>query len=227
MTETPCNSSDDLVYTSFSGEPIIHPLVLNRQSRTGPYTAVVAGLPKGGTSMVAAVLDALGLYMGPPDKGGTFEDAAFASLDDCRDAIERRNRRHDAWGFKNPAGDLVVEQTLDWLRNPYVLCVFRDPLAIAQTWSRVQQKPLDYDLLKTVRQRCDRLLDAVFAVSKPCLLTSVERIKSHPEVFVSAVADFLGLHPSNAQWMAAVGRINVRGGYFLAQSEQLEPGGTP
>ena len=79
-------------------------LVLNPPRRIPVRrTLVVLGVERGGTSMVAGVLRALGVPMG--DRAGlNHEDPAFLKddPDKLRRAIRTRNKQHDMWGFKVP-----------------------------------------------------------------------------------------------------------------------------
>ncbi len=65
-------------------------------------TFVICGVQRGGTSMVAGTMRALGVDMGPA--GINHEDAAINEmhLDDMSNYIETRNHDAPVWGFKLP-----------------------------------------------------------------------------------------------------------------------------
>ncbi len=90
------------------------------------------GLERGGTSAIAGIQRALGLYLGEIDKGNN-EDVVFNGyrLNRIRQAIEERNRTHDVWGFKYPKAVMYMPQIVDDLRNPHFVVVYRDAVATA------------------------------------------------------------------------------------------------
>lgn len=135
--------------------------VANPPTPGAQKTVVVLGAFRGGTSLVARVLKALGVFMGaefahPDREYDTVEDAEFQRLLHRRDLLTRaeivpsdfradeiaslreliaeRNARHDLWGWKYP-GSVVwcLHAGIErYLRNPHFVTVFRDPLAVFQ-----------------------------------------------------------------------------------------------
>ena len=128
---------------------------------TAEKTVVVLGAFRGGTSMVAQLLRALGVFMGdefahPDQEYGNLEDREFQQLLHRKDLLTRedisstdfsaaeigtlktlvgqRNRQHPLWGWKYPGTVLwCLHAGLScYLRNPHFITVFRDPLAIFQ-----------------------------------------------------------------------------------------------
>lgn len=136
-------------------------LVANPPTGASQKTVVVLGAFRGGTSMVARVLQQLGVFMGsefaePDREYETSEDRAFQHLLHRRDLLARadltpgdfsagelralralvaeRDAAHDLWGWKYPGTVLwCLHAGLErQLRNPHFVTVFRDPLAVLQ-----------------------------------------------------------------------------------------------
>ena len=85
-------------------------------------TFVVAGVERGGTSMVAGVCRALGVNFG--DKAGlNHEDPAFLkeNTSQLKQAIKLRNEKCDVWGFKAPKASLYLDFFEKNLRHPFYI----------------------------------------------------------------------------------------------------------
>lgn len=184
-------------------------------------TAIVLGIPKGGTSMVAAVLDALGVYMGDEKdvrRKGAFENPEFMKADvGCWDReIRRCNRLHDIWGFKNPHGNSVLRRLTPEIRSPYFIVIMRDPVAVAQRWQMWQPARWGTGVIGAVVCEATDLWSSVRDQypKMPCLWLSYERAKQDREETVRAIVEFLGLSPTLGGFMQAVCRISPVGGYL-------------
>ena len=212
----------------FSEVPATIPAsVLRRHSYETPHkTAVVIGLPQGGTSMLAAVVDALGVPIARPD--GLFfnfegqEDRPYVG-DDLPTWTAKAvawNQRADEWGLKDtiiwrhPSGAAHAA-----LRNPFYLLAARDSLTIMQRRAAnhaVVEPPHLYGLMVDIVSQQESLWKWVQSLpDAPLLAVSYERALRAPEATCRLVAEFLGLHPTVAQLQRAAGRIGLTGGYFL------------
>ncbi|MDZ7808846.1 MAG: hypothetical protein U5L11_00285 [Arhodomonas sp.] len=123
------NDIDTLVNRGF--------LIINQPS-TAPAakTVVVLGVARGGTTMVASVLQALGVHMGE-NLGPVLEDVRLSEAIEAGDTptvdaiVAERNERFRVWGWKRPAATRYGKVWQSRFRNPYVIAVYRDPFAIA------------------------------------------------------------------------------------------------
>jgi len=214
---------------TFAAEPTIAPTALRFSPADGvprEYTAVLTGLPKSGTSMVAAVCDALGLYLGDRRgrllEGGAFEAGELQdpwNLRRCREAIKEANEDWPRWGLKNPHGHATITELMRLVRAPRIVAVVRDPLAVAERWRT--WKPEDwgddpFNAITRVEADQRQLMELVRREACPALLISYERAKCWPEVLIRSLAAFLDLDPSPHQWCEAIARISTRGGYLKA-----------
>ena len=97
-------------------------------------TFIVVGVPRGGTSMVAGLLRLFGIFMGDIINGAygdKHEDKEFYCTKDKRriaELINKRNIKHDVWGFKDPGIAPYIETTTE-LRDPHYIYIIRDALA--------------------------------------------------------------------------------------------------
>lgn len=166
----------------------------------GQRTYTIFGTRRGGTSMVAGVARALGLDLGEVGQRKNNEDPRFQNrpMPQMREAIEKRNAEHDVWGWKFPAAGNYIPELSNSLRNPYLIVVYRDPVAAALSQARRD---------RAFNRRSTRLAlhessanNAVntglaLATDRPCLLVSNERAVADPEGLIDDIAAFLGQEP--------------------------------
>src|SRR5262245_61820264 len=101
-------------------------------------TLLVTGLARSGTSMLAAVLQAAGIWLGDHVYEPINEDAEITQMLQARDLtrldalIERQNAAVPIWGFKMPdLHHFLQHDELERFRNPHLLIIYRDPVAVA------------------------------------------------------------------------------------------------
>lgn len=201
-------------------------MVVNEPDNTGGHnkTVVIGGIPRGGTTMVAATVDALGVYLGPEEDlklKNCFEDQTMNSpyLDVQHDYIKKNDNNHAVWGWKDPGVIHPLNELGHALRGPRVMIVFRDMLASIQGEMRFDIKngidPRSYDSL--VENTMNRYAD-IWKFSQrtrlPLMLISYERAINNREDFVDQVIDFIGLQVTPDQRQEAIDRIAPDGGYF-------------
>jgi len=208
-------------YTNGFCEPLVRGMPAG-----GAKTIPVLGIAKGGTSVVAAILDAMGVYMAPPsNSSSTFENQVFMlnrsivpdGMKNIPGEICKLNQKFTTWGFKNPNGISVARLMVPLLRNPHAIVVFRDPFAIAQ-----RRAITDGWKGQSVEELCDAvadewraLWDEVNEATYPRLLVSYERLINNPAPFVAAVANFLDISLTDSMWVASLARVGPKGGYVL------------
>lgn len=165
----------------------------------GPRTFIVTGTQRSGTSMIAAILRQIGVFMGARLNENVVEDEDIAEalarddLDGLRAIIRDRDATQGTWGFKLPTLDRHLgANAFAMLRDPHVILMFRDPAAVA-----VRGALSDYD------EPMERLREAVaeqaalvaFAdrLRCPLLVLSYEKALAFPDTCVEAVLAFCGL----------------------------------
>lgn len=210
---------------------------LIKNSRTGKSdskkTVIVTGVARSGTSLVASVLKAAGLYLGEFVYDVVNEDAQMLeilrshNLDMLRTLIQQRNAQHARWGFKIPNMHVYLRHDeLSLFRNPHLIVIYRDPVAIAVRNSLSEH----YDELESLNSATSAMhaIGHFAALAKcPLLLISYEKALAFPNLMIDSVLDFCGItlddmarnelfrqfQPNNAEYLAVatrrfVGRID-------------------
>ncbi len=205
---------------------------INAQPPASVMTVPIVGVPRGGTTMVAAVAHALGLYIGPPKDLAqfTFEDQHMnrADMGLQLSYISKQNKEHNAWGWKDPVAISTVRSLFFALRNPRMIIVFRDILASLDGEMRFDaahaiNPPRTFqDIATATINWWQANIEFMNQTTFPVLLVSYERALHTPFLFIQQVAAFLGMTPTHEQLQEALARISPRGGY-LCIDEQAHP----
>jgi hypothetical protein len=171
-------------------------------------TVMVVGVPRSGTSMVAAVLKALGVYIGDEIDNAVFEDREFAAALAAENSgrlhqlISARNDQHRFWGFKRPEAYRHLDQLCRSCRNPRVIVTFRDILAISlRNNISMQMDPLK--LLPRLAEEYRELVATISGLSVPSLLLSYEKSLQFPTETVKEIVSFCNLEATPQQINAA------------------------
>ncbi|TVV75009.1 sulfotransferase [Sphingomonas solaris] len=174
-------------------------LVLNEPADApAQRTLVVVGVPRSGTSMVAACLRGAGVFLGDRVNESVLEDKDLAAALDRADLaeiqrlVDDRNARFDIWGFKRPKALISVPKLMETLRNPRIIATFRDPLAIAMRNQISTHKPIGEALVVAAKSTVNVLRD-IEALAVPQLLVSYEKAVADPARFVAALCRFCGI----------------------------------
>ena len=211
----------------FDNVPVVDTAVSPEQK-----TFIVFGVPRGGTTMVARVVEKLGVVMGTK-LPLNYEDNEFnydKMSDELKEdpeqmarglmrAINRRNSKFDVWGWKYPRAHLYLPKIIKHVRNPHLICVFRDPVASALRPLSRRQSPKNPSPLmptKVVKQHLDwqtRNIQLIHKLSLPSFLCSYEKSIADPSSFVGELASFIGAPVDAERLEAAVQQINP-GGYM-------------
>ena len=164
--------------------------------------------------MTARVVSSFGINLGD-DIGVNFEDNAFnleqlglkASMHSAQitkymeSEIAIRNQRFETWGWKYPNASLYLPELMTSLRNPYLICMFRDCMAATTRMMRktLKEQGDPFDILDRFYSIQKSNLDLIKSCDKPSLLCSYEKAIAHPRQFVKQVASFLGMSLDNQQ----------------------------
>jgi hypothetical protein len=151
--------------------------------------------------MVAQMLHDLGIFMGER-LGSTCQDAAMSEISRAlfhrridishpriEEVLRTRDRQFPAWGWKFT--DHLFEPLYAKTRNPHLILVFRDPVAIATRESVSQGRAVLASFRRAVKQLTD-FGDLLASTAYPCLAISYERgLQRKPEL-LDALLDFAG-----------------------------------
>jgi hypothetical protein len=169
-------------------------------------TFVVLGNYRGGTSVVTGILQKLGLFIGnnldndsDAEEYSNYEDLEFQQVDIEDMPIEERNKNHDEWGFKDPMTIQRIEKIYPLLRDPHLICVFRDPWATTQSMMRHNSpytRASIFQLSNTMNNKMATLVwdtEQILGENCPVLPVSYEAVVRYPEREIRRLAKFLGV----------------------------------
>lgn len=178
-------------------------------------TAIVSGVGRSGTSMVARVLDCMGIPMGRTEGLAVHEDREFlhalVTFDYVlmRRLIDARNASLSRWGFKFPSlqNHMMPPQLLQF-RRPHLIVVVRDPVAVASRafMSDGRGQSAESVFANAMTQTGD-LMKLVLRAECPTLLLSYEKAIAAPAALVESLAAFCGVTLSEPVRRAAVGEV--------------------
>lgn len=190
---------------------------------------LITGTYRSGTSMAAAMLRAVGIFMGEAINDIVHEDEDVARVIEAGDRaglrrlIAERNATYGTWGFKLPMlCRWLVPDDLRLFRAPHVIVMFRDPLAVALRSALSEYRPAADGLPQVARDLAD-IAGFATALTCPKLLASYEKVLAFPSDFADAVIAFCGLPRSEAlrAHLAAVIEPN-RADYIAGARSQYE-----
>lgn len=194
-------------------------IVVNQPPDVAQRTFVVLGVQRGGTSMVAGVLRALGVDLG--HAGLNHEDNRFLGddPDKLRRAIGERDSELDVWGFKAPEATMQLDVLEESLRNPFYIAVMRNIAAVIDSWMERGAKDPAAVMHRTLRyyNRIGRLARETDA---PLLIVNYERAAINPAEFVDSVIAFSRISVSDEMREKAIGMITGDGGGYLNVPEE-------
>jgi hypothetical protein len=180
----------------------------------GAKTIVVIGVARGGTSMVASVLERLGVFLGDQAAAPVFEDVRLASAIEAKDEtlsrsiVDEYDAGHSLWAFKRPSLIDHLSTAKKLFRNPVYIVIFRDVLAIGNR----NALSMKSDALKSMKQslrQYEVVRQFVESEHPSALLVSNEKAVIHPQTFVGELVDWLGLEVSDEKLSAAADSIVV------------------
>ena len=171
-------------------------MVLNAIPEPTPQrTYVTFGVERGGTSLVAGVVRALGLYLGDIPEGNN-EDKAFhnKSLGQMKATIARRNQEYDIWGWKYPTAATYLPVLSKSIRNAFFIIVYRDVVATALSraqWDGEFIRRNGRMSLHETSAMTNANTGFALATRRPVMLISNEKAIQNTSAVIDELADFL------------------------------------
>lgn len=182
---------------------------------TKKKTIIIVGVERGGTSMVAGVVRALGIY-GGDRLGRNHESPAFLSDNKVKllENIKFMKEQSDVWWIKAPKLSLNLEFILSNVENPIVIFVNRNWTAVANSWlQRSNSKPL-----KTIKHCLNYYTEIIKIVGEkniPTISVDYEYSCRNPEKFVKELVSCLKIKFDKDLIDKAVNMINEDGGGYI------------
>lgn len=161
----------------------------------GPSSIIVVGINRGGTSAVAATLDALGLALGPGAAEPNFEDAPLASALRQRDWVRFRSlvaeyeAKSTMFAWKHPDSRRYLWRIHRYFSNPRYIFVYRDIFAIANRKRLVHQRNILASMATSLWDYAKILL-FIQTVKPFALHVSYEKLLTNRDHFIDALATF-------------------------------------
>ncbi len=184
---------------------------------------LVVGTARGGTSMVAGVLERLGVFMGDQAESPVYEDVRLskaleaANFDEVKEISNEYSEIYCKWGWKRPSIVNYLDTVDSLLESPSYIFIFKDILSIAQRNS--------ISMLEEILPSMERALSQYSQVCKfisdknpYSLLVSYEKAVSNPLSFVSQLTSFYGLSPTEVQIKEAISFIQINPLDYLESS---------
>jgi len=178
-------------------------------------TIVVLGVERGGTSMVAGMIRALGVDLGER-AGRNHEDPKFLTDDEAKllQQIKINNEAKSVWGFKIPKASMMLDFYDKHLRNPHYVLVFRNIEATVDSWcSRGSNDPMDSAL--HAMKYYDAALNYFKGKKRPLAFASYERACDDPEGFAASLAEFVGASQGDDAVKKAASIVTGEGGGYV------------
>jgi hypothetical protein len=154
------------------------------------------GVNRGGTSAIAASLNALGMFLGDSWHEPIYEDLelahAFRQKDwkSFRRKISGYESRHAVFGWKLPDITKHLFKTHRLFSNPKYSFVFRDIYSIANRLSHIKGENLLENMLYANRQY-ERILKFITKRNPSALFLSYEKILVDTQQYAVELLDFL------------------------------------
>jgi hypothetical protein len=186
-------------------------------------TIIISGPARSGTSLIAAIAHAGGLWLGDQLDKVMFADQEFVRAinphpqlmrrlmiaarnigdpglmlrgvdsTELRRLIANRNERFQKWGFKLPN---VVAQLGDsdfrLFRNPRLILVFRDPIAVAGRIAVSNRLPF-MDAVNSAQRQFQANIKAIRRLKIPTLTLSHAKATADFDTLCDTIFDFCGL----------------------------------
>ncbi|WP_237063451.1 hypothetical protein [Microbulbifer zhoushanensis] len=186
----------------------------------GPRTIVVVGVARGGTSIVAGALAALGLPMGERCHPPVFEDLRLSlsfegqSEEAFEDVVSAYNASHDQWGWKRPSTLSRLDFLEQELRNPHFIFVFRDLFSIANRNAISMKQDMKVGLRKALDDY-GKIVEFLQRTESPAMMVSSDKVVRYKREFVEQLVDFAGLEPSSQELETALRFISPNPSDYL------------
>jgi hypothetical protein len=170
-----------------------------RRRASQEKTLLITGLARSGTSMLAALLEGAGVWLGDHVYQPINEDAEITQILRARDLtrldalIRRQNAKTPIWGFKMPdLHQFLQHDELGRFRNPHLMVIYRDPVAVAARNALSEQVDGTEAMIETTAAM-HSIAQFVRASGLPFLLLSYEKALLFPQVFIDGALKFCGI----------------------------------
>jgi len=171
-------------------------------------TVVVLDMAHCGTTMLAGVLERLGVPMTQGGDRGFLEDAALAESLRNREAFEAlvQERSGQTWGFKHN-GVWRFAKWFGCLDNPVYLAIYKDPVSVTRRY----HGDVEIGALYNILLKMDRSMAGIAASNLSVHWLSYLEAVRGPHLFAERIAEICGLSATEKQIHRAASHITLRG----------------
>jgi hypothetical protein len=203
--------------------------ILGNRSAGKGRSFIVTGQYRSGTSLVAALLQLAGLFIGDDINDIVYQDEEFfraLAAGDVRallSLIKARNASHKTWGFKYPMlWRAMTAKQLALFDSPRVIITFRDPVSIAVRTSLSEYQDPMHALRDSVTELA-ALVSFIGDLNCPYLLLSYEKALTFPDDFIDALLQFCDMPSDTALHSRLRGAIELnRTRYLLSARRRFD-----
>jgi hypothetical protein len=165
----------------------------NRPGSERPKTAIVFGMNRGGTSMVAGTIRGFGFHFGHRLLVNSEDpDFTYKTVEDMRRTILARNACFRYWGWKFPKAAVYLDDLLQWIRSPILIVVARDQVAVSLGLTRWDERSDTQAICESLDQMRMNI-SLILKWELPTLLVSYEKAVLNPGAFLDEVEAFLNM----------------------------------
>ena len=190
---------DEFDPNTILNQGVISRAVRGRKRNAAEQTLLITGLARSGTSILAGILQSAGVWLGDHVYEPINEDAEIAQMLRARDLsrldalISRHNAKAPVWGLKIPdLHQFLQHDELSLFRNPHLIVIFRDPVAVAARNALSEQMDGMQAIIEAT-SAMHALAQFVRASRLPFLFVSYEKALVFPRSFIDNVLDFCGI----------------------------------
>jgi hypothetical protein len=179
-----------------------------------PRRTVLVIQPRVQIGTVPGVLRSLGFFMGRgltqhgedwafcirPQSGSGYRDWASNRMlvEHLEDTVLHRNRTHQLWGLKCPAGWPYLGRVAKLAHHSYFVFAVGDVLDYARVAGQYTGQVRQHVLVERLKE-CSRTLSHLDRHGYPALVYDAHSAGQHPDALLERLCDLLGLQPSEAQ----------------------------
>jgi hypothetical protein len=200
------------------------PVASRARREQAKRTFIVTGIARSGTSLIASLLKEAGVFMGAFLHNVVNEDAQILEVLRRRDMetlktlVRNRNAENAQWGFKVPNLHAYLKHTeLGMFRNPHLLVIYRDPVAVAVR-NALSEHYSEVDALVNSANAMHSMAQFARRAECPVLLLSYEKALSLPNTMIERVLEFCGLALHDADRARLLMQVQPNRPEYLAAS---------
>ena len=193
-----------------------------------PFTALVGGSNRSGSSALSAMLDGMGIAM-DDSYDGHFERLYFKNKLKGKhwvpvmEDVEKLDRHYSdkPWGTQLWLNQSHFTFMLGIVRDPVVILITRDPVGVATRWESVNFQRNNAERVNLAISEMLLTIKIFEEVTCPVIAVSFDRLKTDPGAVFDDLAGFLRFGKENK--MEAVARINKGSGYLIQSPPDRMP----